>query len=90
MNYGGIFDADTKEKRLNELLVKTNDSSFWTSAEKDSVMLEIKDLKSTLSVRESGGIYITTIQKFCEDIAAVINDVNNMKQKTFLNVLDEI
>ena len=50
MNYGGIFDADTKEKRLNELLVKTNDSSFWTSAEKDSVMLEIKDLKNTLDL----------------------------------------
>jgi len=50
VNYGGIFDADTKEKRLNELLVKTNDSSFWTSAEKDSVMLEIKDLKNTLDL----------------------------------------
>ena len=32
------------------MLVKTNDSSFWTSAEKDSVMLEIKDLKSTLDL----------------------------------------
>ena len=36
-----------------------------------------KDLKSTLSVRESGGIYITTIQKFCEDIG-VLSERSNI------------
>lgn len=36
-----------------------------------------KDLKNTLSARESGGVYITTIQKFCEDIG-VLSERSNI------------
>lgn len=35
-----------------------------------------EDLKTTLSNRESGGIYITTIQKFCEDTGVLSNRSN--------------
>ena len=36
-----------------------------------------KDLKNTLSSRESGGVYITTIQKFCEEIG-VLSERSNI------------
>lgn len=35
------------------------------------------DLKNTLSLRQSGGVYITTIQKFCESIG-VLSERNNV------------
>ena len=35
-----------------------------------------QDLKNTLGMRESGGVYITTIQKFCEEIGVLSNRSN--------------
>ena len=36
-----------------------------------------QDLKDTLSIRASGGVYVTTIQKFCEEIG-VLSERSNI------------
>lgn len=49
MNYGGLFDTDSKENRIKELTSIMNEPNFWDS-KKDSekVIQELNDLKRIL------------------------------------------
>ena len=64
-------DLDTQASKLfvtaTKYLGDTNVRSIETR----------KDLKETLSLRQSGGVYVTTIQKFCESIG-VLSERNNI------------
>ena len=63
-------DLDTQTARLFVTATKyLGDENVRSIATRE-------DLKTTLSNRESGGIYITTIQKFCEDTGVLSNRSN--------------
>ena len=48
MNYGGHFDPENKQKRIEELNNIMNDPGFWTSDNKENVINELNSLKGTL------------------------------------------
>ena len=50
MNYGGHFDPDSKNKRINELESEMLDSNFWNDKEhSESVVSELNNLKNTIN-----------------------------------------
>ena len=50
MKYGGYFDIDTKNERINELSNEINSSDFWNNKENsDSVLNELNVLKNKIS-----------------------------------------
>ncbi len=50
MSYGGHFDPDSKNKRINELESEMLDSNFWNDKEhSESVVSELNNLKNTIN-----------------------------------------
>ena len=50
MNYGGLFDPDKKNKRINELETLMLDSNFWNDKDNsEKVVSELNNLKKSLS-----------------------------------------
>ncbi len=46
--YGGIFDVENKQKRIEELQVKMSSAGFWSDlSSANKIVLELKDLKNT-------------------------------------------
>lgn len=54
MNYGGLFDWDTKSKRINELEIKMKDPDFWNDKrESEKVINELNALKAIIDMANS-------------------------------------
>ena len=50
MIFGGLFDLDTKIRKLNELELSMNDTAFWDNKDKaNEVIREVSDLKNIIN-----------------------------------------
>lgn len=53
-NYGGFFEPEKKEKRIQELETEMNDSYFWDDQRRSQMIIsELNDLKETLKEANS-------------------------------------
>lgn len=49
MNYGGLFDPDSKKSKIDELSLKMEDASFWNDKQNsEKVIAEINELRNSL------------------------------------------
>ena len=77
MNYGGLFDTDSKEKRLKELESISNDPNFWNDKRKSNdIISEINSIKNTLN----------TIKSIKEKIKNNIELINSLKEENDLEL----
>ena len=53
MIYGGHFDTDNKNKKINELESITNDINFWNRMDANKIYKELNSLKNTLKEVET-------------------------------------
>ena len=54
MNYGGLFDEPTKQKRINELEQIMKEDNFWSDKRKsETIISEYNNLKKTLETSEN-------------------------------------
>lgn len=60
-----IVDRDDLQTQAGKLFLRSQDFLSLGAAK---IIADRKDLKTELSIRESGGFFICTIQKFCEEI----------------------
>lgn len=49
MNYGGLFDTDSKEKRIKELEIEISDTNFWGRNDSETIISELNSLKDSLN-----------------------------------------
>ena len=60
-----IVDRDDLQTQAGKLFLRSEEFLSLGAAK---IIADRKDLKTELSIRESGGFFICTIQKFCEEI----------------------
>ena len=60
-----IVDRDDLQTQAGKLFLRSED---FLSLGEAKIIADREDLKRELSIRQSGGFFICTIQKFCEDI----------------------
>lgn len=60
-----IVDRDELQTQAGKLFLRSEDFLSLGAAK---IIADRKELKTELSIRESGGFFICTIQKFCEEI----------------------
>ena len=60
-----IVDRDDLQTQAGKLFLRSEEFLSLGAAK---IIVDRKDLKTELSIRESGGFFICTIQKFCEEI----------------------
>lgn len=60
-----IVDRDDLQTQAGKLFLRSEDFLSLGAAK---IIADREDLKTELSIRESGGFFICTIQKFCEEI----------------------
>lgn len=60
-----IVDRDDLQTQAGKLFLRSEEFLSLGAAK---IISDIEDLKRELSIRESGGFFICTIQKFCEEI----------------------
>jgi type I restriction enzyme R subunit len=69
-----IVDRDDLQTQAGKLFLRSEDFLSLGAAK---IIADREDLKRELSIRESGGFFICTIQKFCEEIGE-LNTRNNI------------
>lgn len=69
-----IVDRDDLQTQAGKLFLRSQDFLSLGAAK---IIADREDLKRELSIRESGGFFICTIQKFCEEIGE-LNTRNNI------------
>ena len=65
MNYGGLFDPDTKNEKIKNLEQKTMMPNFWDADNSASIITELNELRSSLDE-------VFTIKKKVDDNLALI------------------
>lgn len=81
MNYGGLFDPDTKNNRIKELEQKTMLPDFWNTEDSASIITELNDLKSSLEE-------IISLKKKIEDNIALIQLLKNEYDEEIKTILE--
>jgi type I restriction enzyme, R subunit len=69
-----IVDRDDLQTQAGKLFLRSEE---FLSLGASKIIADREDLKRELSIRESGGFFICTIQKFCEEIGE-LNTRNNI------------
>lgn len=71
MHYGGLFDVETKEKRISELENIMSQPNFWNSEDSSEVIDELNSLKDI----------INKIKKIKNDVLENIDIANMLKEE---------
>lgn len=91
MIYGGLFDIDSKERKLDEINILINDSSFWKREDKDKILKEEKYLSSTISeVKKIRNTITSNISLFSSDLDESMLGLLNNDYKELFNQVEKI
>lgn len=86
MNYGGLFDPESKKERIKELELIMSDTNFWTSDNSTSIISELNSLKGILDkvsnlekeINENLDMALMLKEEFDSDVAELLD--NNSKE----------
>ena len=75
MNYGGLFDLESKKNKINELSLKMQDINFWNDKnESERIICEIKSMKDVVEKAEK----ILSDTKNCIEIIDILLEENDL------------
>ncbi len=91
MNYGGLFDPESKKKKIIELEKITNEDNFWNREDCNKIYKELNGLKNTLKQVED---LKNTISSSLETIELLKvdndQDIKELIENSANNIQDEL
>lgn len=81
-SWGGIFDVPTLEKRAQQLEGEMGDASFWTNPERESLIQELKRLKSQLGPQKE-------LTAACAELIELLDITEESDARSIKHIEDE-